>query len=203
MMICFMGMPSCGKSTTAKSLAQLMDARVFLEPEEYDWPELVQQRGTVGKFTALSWFRSARVPQLFEAQKISEGGEVAIVDCYFDKLLHLYLRAEPFQWLIPVNDPYFHVAAAMAEADFRFLPKADYIVFISCDRLTWETLLKRRNRRFDIEAGLSEQFEMQAYMEAACRLTVETIGGKLLLVDQVVSHADDTARRVLKLLQEC
>jgi deoxyadenosine/deoxycytidine kinase len=200
MLICFMGMPSCGKSSTARSLAQLMGAQVFLEPEEKDWPAWIHQRKDVGLFTALTWFRSVRVPQLFEAQRASDDGKIAVVDCYFDKLLHRYMHAEPFNWLLPPSDPYFPVAAQMAKADFRHLPNADCIVFIRCDRKTWNTLLTKRGRQFDASAGLSTKFAMQHYMELACQSAVEEMGGKLLFVDQIYSDANQTADRVHKLL---
>jgi len=39
----------------------------------------------------LMWFRSIRVPMLIEAKKLSEEGEIVLIDTYYDKLLHYYI----------------------------------------------------------------------------------------------------------------
>ena len=58
MFLAFSGLPSSGKSSTARALGRILEIETLLEPEETDWPELVRERETMGAFTALTWFRT-------------------------------------------------------------------------------------------------------------------------------------------------
>lgn len=197
-MIAFAGLPSSGKSSTAKALGRLTGSETFLEPEESAWPDLVRQRDEVGLFTALTWFRSARVPHLYAANKIRASGKLAIIDSYYDVLVADYLGQPAFEWLIDRIDPYFSVAELMVRNDWELLPKADIIVFLDMDKATWLEFMRRRDRDFDRNADLDRHFEMQRIMLGACRRAVAEHGGELVVVQQQSSTPEETARRVLK-----
>lgn len=197
-----MGLPSSGKSSAVRALAEILRAACFLEPEEDQWPALIQRRDVVGRFTALTWFRCARLPGLFDAKEISDGGGIAIVDSYYDKLLALYIDRPEFAWLIPRGDPYFDVAIRMAKEDYERLPTTDILIFLKVCQEVWLRLMQGRGREFDASAKLAEHFAMQDCMEAACRRFAETIGVRLIVVEQRYSSPSDTAQLVFAELKE-
>jgi hypothetical protein len=199
MLIALAGLPSAGKSTTARALAAQLSCPVFVEPEEELWPPAVSERDRAGCFTALTWFRSMRVPQLFEAAEVARSGR-AVVDSYYDVLLAAYLGTEPFAWLMPPDDPYFPLASRMAELDWMLLPKADVLVFLSLGETVWNVFMSRRSREFDRDAKLSDHFGMQRLMEEACRQAASEHGTRLLIISQEDSTPDDTAARILQQL---
>lgn len=201
MLIAFTGLPSAGKSSTARALGKLLGATSFVEPEEEDWPQLVHNREQVGAFTALSWFRSARVPALFAAAEIRSHGGVAIVDSYYDKLVSLYLEQDCFSWLLPKADPYFKVALEMARVDYAQLPVADILIFLRLDESTWRRFSETRGRIFDESAQLLKNFEMQRHLEDASRTASEKWGMRLCIVEQTWSSPDKTARIVRDILK--
>ncbi|MEJ5042012.1 hypothetical protein LOY33_22690 [Pseudomonas sp. B21-036] len=196
MLIAFAGLPSSGKSSTAKALGRLINAEVHLEPEESAWPELVKERATVGAFTALTWFRTIRVPQLFKANDTRNRGAFSIIDSYYDVLVNYYLGEEPFEWLISKSDPYFPTAQKMAQTDCEELPKPDLLIFLRLDEKVWNEFMARRDRDFDRAAELSKHFAMQIKMEQACRKAAEDHGTRLVVIDQTSSTPEFTARRV-------
>ena len=196
MLIAFAGLPSAGKSSTADRLAARLGGKAFVEPEEQRWPDLVRDRATVGAFTALSWFRTARVPQLYRARAFSEAGGIAVIDSYYDVLIACYLGEAPFEWLLARNDPYYPVARAMVDADWDHLPKADVLVMLRLDRLLWSTFMKRRARNFDRNAQLESYFAMQDLMARACEAARRAHGTRLIVVDQIDSSPEETAARV-------
>lgn len=196
MLIAFAGLPSAGKSSAAKKLAQLLGGDSFVEPEEDSWPALVRQRETVGAFTALSWFRSARVPLLYQAHAQSLSGSIAVLDSYYDVLVARYLGEPPFTWLLPREDPYFAVARAMVDLDWHRLPKADILVMLQLDEAVWTTFMDRRGREFDRSAELNRHFAMQDMMLNACEAAAKEHGTRLLLIEQSDSSPDTTAKRV-------
>lgn len=201
MLIAFAGLPSSGKSSTAKALAAELDAALFVEPEEDTWPELIRARDITGKFTALTWFRGARIPGLFAAKKISESGGLSIVDSYYDKLVSRYMKEQCFAWLIPTDDPYFEAAYAMAAQDFQLLPNADVLFMLKLDEPTWLSFMGHRGRDFDRSADLKKHFEMQEHIEAACRHAENVHGTQVIIIDQVWSSPAITAARVRKHLK--
>lgn len=201
MLIAFTGLPSAGKSSTAAALGQLLNAEWFLEPEEEHWPQLVHDRQAVGHFTALTWFRSARVPALYSAFKVSRSGGIAIVDSYYDKLISLYMQQDCFSWLMPKTDPYFDCALAMARTDYRCLPTADVLIFLKLEEAVWNQFMSSRGRIFDQTAELSRQFEMQKHFEKAARVASTELGIKLIVVAQNWSSPSQTATTILDLLR--
>ncbi|MCF3193428.1 hypothetical protein [Pseudomonas bubulae] len=196
MLIAFAGLPSSGKSSTAKALGRLIHAEVHLEPEESAWPELVKERATVGAFTALTWFRTVRVPQLFKADDYRKRGGVSVIDSYYDVLVDCYLGDFAFEWLISKRDPYFATAQLMARADWITLPKADLLVFLRLDEKLWCEFMSRRDRDFDRTAELCKYFEMQTKMEEACMKAAKEHGTRLIIIDQESATPEITARRV-------
>lgn len=196
MLIAFAGLPSSGKSSTATALGRLINAEVHLEPEESAWPDLVKDRAVVGAFTALTWFRTVRVPHLFKADNTKRRGKVSIIDSYYDVLVDFYLGDPSFEWLISKDDSYFSAAQSMARADWMTLPKADLLIFLRLEERVWHEFMQGRNRDYDITSKLSHNFEMQAKMEQACRKAAEDHGTRLIIVDQISATPEITAHRI-------
>ena len=196
-LIAFAGLPSSGKSSTASALGLLMKAKTYLEPEESLWPDLIKTRDRTGYFTALTWFRSARVPQLYAADELRKTNANAIVDSYYDKILAGYLGDDSFKWLIAETDAHFPAARAMAAADWATLPAADILVFLVLTEVVWLEFMSARGRSFDRSAELNRHFEAQEKMLQTCRLAAHEHGTRLVLVEQVSGSPESTAARVL------
>ncbi len=202
MFVAFAGLPSSGKSSTARALGRILGVETLLEPEEADWPLLIRERATMGAFTALTWFRTVRVPQLFIADEKRRQGASIIVDSYYDVLIRHYLGKPAFNWLMPRDDPYFDAATAMVKADWELLPKADVLVFLRLDEGTWTDFMKKRDRDFDRSAQLRSHFEMQDLMLEASRRASSEHQTKLIVIEQRAGSPGETAIRVEKRLQE-
>lgn len=149
MFIAFLGLPGSGKSTLAKALAVNLDGVPFLEPEEEDWPGFVRDPHPLGDFTRLSWFRSQRVPLYFQANSLSEAGQAAVLDSYYDKWCGGWLGKPGFEWLMEPDDPYLPTALSVAEIDWERLPSADVVIVLEIDEHLWLEQLTRRGRRID------------------------------------------------------
>jgi hypothetical protein len=156
-------------------LARTLGGRPFLEPEEKHWPTSVSDRKSSGYFTALMWFRSARVPMYYRAQQVRESGGIAFLDSYYDKLCSSWLGLDGMDWLISKADPYFVPAVTVAHLDREQLPLADILVIFTIDQPIWETFIEARGRKLDRESGLANLYFTQRYfVEAAERLAAET-----------------------------
>ena len=201
MFIAFMGMPGCGKSSTAKILAQKLGCPVYLEPEEDEWAELVRDRQTYGAFSALSWFRNTRIIGYLKAYGIHCCGGTAVVDSLYDKLIYGYIDDPSMTWLIDRHDPYFRAAKAVAAADFFSLPDPTHVVFVYVDPATWTVMLENRGREFDANNGVGGNLGMQAAMERACKNYCADRGIHLSLLGQRLSSAEDSAADLEKLIR--
>ena len=202
MLITFAGLPGSGKSSTAQALAAQLGAAVFLEPEEEEWPTLVHQRELSGVFTAMTWFRAARVPGLFAASAISRQGKIAVVDSYFDKLVSLHMEDPVFSWLIPNTDPYFQIALQMARADYDLLPNADVLVFLRMKQAIWLQFMQQRGREFDRSVELTRYFGMQDHYQEACETAAKDHGILLCTIEQTLSCPEQTAAQVWQKIKE-
>lgn len=164
-----MGIPCCGKSTIVRLLAKHFNTISFHEPEENEWAEAVLKREQCGYITSITWFRSIRVPQLYNAHDLAKKGQVVFIDSYYDKLIHYYLGKPGLQWLIPEEDKYYEVFKDFAKVDYYNLPNADIILFFNLTIDVWESFLEKRNRALDNNLNFREQcFALQAYMLEAC-----------------------------------
>jgi len=163
----------------------------------------VTDRDVFGHFTALTWFRGTRVAQLIEADKVRQQGRPAIVDSYYDVLLSSYLGNRGAEWLLSPDDPYFHVASSMAKVDNVHLPKADVLVFLNIQKSDWVNFLKARNRDLDAAVALAQNYHLQDFMLQACKQEeLDHPSTTLVVLDQKNTSPEDTAQRVIRLLQE-
>ena len=196
--IAFMGLPGAGKSTTAKVLASLIpNSSLFMEPHDGAWPVAVNRRHDFGYFTALTWFRSMRVPLLYMAHEVRANSGIAIVDSYYDKLIADYIDHRDMRWLIPPEDQYFDTAKKMAELDRRLLPNADCIVFLRLTYQVWRRLLSTRHREMDAEEQFLQSFpSQQRFLEAAQQFVAQS-GGRIIVHDQAFGTPEATARTLL------
>ena len=176
-----MGLPGSGKSSVLSAVADLLtrngkQATLHREPEESEWPAAVTNRSVGGCITALTWFRSIRVPMLYQASSERDDGKIAILDSYYDKLIHLYIREPQFRWLIHPEDPYFSVYTEIARLDFENLPNADCVVTFSVDEDRWKELVKGRGRKLDRDSEILNYHDMQTQLFNATEIFCNQTG---------------------------
>lgn len=168
MLLAFLGLPGAGKSTLAQSLADELGAQAFLEPEEDAWPDYVRHPHPYGDFTRLMWFRTQRVPLYYKASRVSENGEIAVLDSYYDKWCEGWLGKPGLEWLISPDDPYFEIARETARVDRRCLPSADVVILLEISADLWLDQLKERGRTIDqSDPFLASHYTQSHFIEAA------------------------------------
>lgn len=165
-LIAGMGLPGTGKSSVLAALADSLMrksrmTRLYREPEESEWTDAVTDRDRCGFITAMTWFRSVRVPMLYRAERDRDDGTIAIIDSYYDKLIHLYFEDPNFAWLIPRDDPYTPIYQQLARLDFETLPDADCVITFTMNEIRWKELVGDRDRESDRTSNMLEMFEMQ------------------------------------------
>lgn len=203
-LIAAFGIPGCGKSSICTALGGKVGCQVFHEPEEGDWPAAVQKRQVVGCATAIQWFRSIRVPQLYEAEALRQKGKHALVDSYFDKLCYYYLGKPGMEWLISPEDPYFLNIHNLAKLDLQHLPDADALISITVAKSKWKLMLKQRGRKLDKATRLEETHETQRlFQEAASRYT-DSRNGQTELIEfhNNLSSVDAAAESLFRILKK-
>lgn len=192
-----LGLPGAGKSSVMQALARKINADVLLEPEENEWGEAVHTWDRCGHFTGLMWFRSARVPLLYEAQARCALGRIVLLDSYYDKALYSYLGQPGMEWLLAPDDPYFPVAREVARLDWARLPDADCIVVFEVTLEDWRVMLEMRNRMLDRDELFRRSFETQSYfIKAAERLSAER-NMKYIHFHQRLGSIESAAERLL------
>jgi hypothetical protein len=152
--------------------------KVFLEPEECCWAEAANQKS--GFFTALTWFRSQRVPKLYEAEKLRLAGQRVYVDSVYDSLCSYWLGKKGMDWLIPPSDVYFSVAMDLACLDKTRLPKPDVLIIFEIEEHDWKNLLHKRGRALDGAQSFSgthytQQYYVDAGLEYAKEFSVKVV----------------------------
>ncbi|MEX1029944.1 MAG: hypothetical protein WDZ91_07850 [Paenibacillaceae bacterium] len=196
-----LGLPCCGKSTVMSELGKLIGIDVFLEPEEPEWGQAVMERDICGHFTGLMWFRSVRVPMLYQAQQLVKSGKSVITDTYYDKVLHHYIGKPGMEWLIDPKDKFFEVAKQIAELDWLSLPLPTCVITFEIDYDIWLTLLKKRNRQLDKNEAFLKSFHTQNYfIDAGIRLA-EQFGVEHIHFHPKLSSAKEQAVELLKILK--
>ena len=93
-LIIFVGISGSGKSSLAREVAKRSNATCFLEPEEEEWPDFVQQKQSYGEFSSLMAIRSIRVHSLWSAWEAREKGNLVFVDTYYDKITSYYFKKQ-------------------------------------------------------------------------------------------------------------
>ncbi len=190
------GLPACGKSSLFAQISERVHARVFLEPEEDTWPAAVRERARVGHATCIHWFRSARVPGLFEARAIANDGGVALVDSYYDKLCFHYLGKPGMEWLIAPTDPYFENIKETARIDMQHLPDADVLVLVTVGEEDWKRMISLRSRSLDEATQLHHTYATQCYFIEAAEKYAAASGAKLVRFENTFSDLSSATDRL-------
>lgn len=199
-MIVGVGLCGCGKSSTFKELQKLLRCELFLEPEEEAWSEAIKEREHFDYFTALMSFRSMRIPMLYRAHQIKMKGGIALVDTYYDKILHYYIGKKGTEWLIDPNDPYFKAAKTIARLDLENLPDADVIVLFEIEINTWKKLLSLRGRQLDKDENFIASYHTYSYFREAAVDLCRQKNIKLIEFKQEFSSPEIQAKRLRDLI---
>jgi thymidylate kinase len=197
------GLPGSGKSSVIKELGKLLKIDSLHEPEEGKWGNAVTNRKASGNFTAIMWFRSERVPLLYQAEQKREQGKTVLLDSYYDKLFYRYMSEDGIQWLFEKTDDYFNEMKQIAEKDYNLLPDVDCIVFFKVDFDTWTQFVTKRNRNLDNDKLFQEKcFESQQYFFEAAQTYCEKKKCQLLVFEQFFSSPKVAAKQVLSKMRE-
>jgi deoxyadenosine/deoxycytidine kinase len=198
--IAFMGLPASGKSSIATHLSSILDLKVFLEPEESSWPDAVLRREISGYFTAITWFRATRVPQLYLAEQLRASGETVLLDSYYDKLLYCYLEKPGMEWLIRPKDKYFQVIKLLSDLDYQYLPNVDCIVFLKVSFDDWKYFVNKRNRGLDNDELFRKSYETQAYFLDAVHQYIEVSKADLIVHQQSITSPFVESQKICEIL---
>jgi hypothetical protein len=193
LLIAGVGLPGVGKSSVLKALAVKHGWQWFTEPEEPLWSTAVAGQEVSGVFTALSWFRAIRVPNLYAADALRRQGEIAVLDSYYDKLMTYYLEQPQMEWLIAVDDPYYDLVKQMALIDNRCLPAADIIILLTTTFESWAKLITTRKRQLDSERVFPHAFPFQQYLLQAVTQECANNGSRLVLFENQFSTVEEAA----------
>lgn len=192
------GIPGSGKSTVSTEMGKQLRADVFHEPEEKCWGEAVSNRATSGNFTAIMWFRSIRVPMIYNAKAKKEQNETVFLDSYYDKLFSLYMDEDGMQWLYGKTDPYYEEMRGIAEKDYKQLPDIDCLVFFYVDKLTWTQFIDKRDRDLDKDDQFRENcFRSQEHFLNAAKQYCKDKECQLIVYDQKFSSPEDAAKEII------
>lgn len=197
-----MGIPSCGKSSTLRLVAEKLGAKFFAEPEENSWPEAVLERDLSGCFSAITWFRSQRVPYYYKARFLADSGQLAIVDSYYDGLMKGLVGQAGMNWLIEKDDPYYSLVMDMAMKDWELLPKPDLMIFFELSYEDWKQMIEGRGRQLDQEQALLDSYPTQELFHRVGRDFCEQYHIKYLTYKQKFSTLEASASRLLSQLEK-
>jgi len=208
-LISAMGIPASGKSSVIRELAILMgtDTVSYYEPDENDskfpWPKAVSSRQIYGYFGSITWFRSMRVPLLYDAAKAASLGKPALIDSYYDKLLYNYIGKDGLDWFLPRYDAYYTIVEAMAKKDYECLPEADIVICFVVSKPLWRKFLSMRGREMDKELEFEKQcFSLQEQLIKACDKYAKDFGKAVIFFEQDDSSPFIAAQRLQNLLEE-
>ena len=195
MLIAFAGLPCSGKSTLTKSLGEQLNKPFFLEPEEDAWPLWITQKNS-DQFSALNWFRSARVP-IYKMASESSKATLTLIDSFYDVLIYYYLENSAFSWLISPENPYFEIIKKTATLDAKLLPKPDLLVFLRLDEQCWKHFLDSRGRAYDEAVDIENYFHMQyAILEAVKQYCIDNVLN-YIIIDQEVNNISGIKNKIL------
>ncbi len=200
LVIAFAGLSGSGKTTMAKALATLHPCHPLIEPEESDWPSVIRKRDIFGNFTMWMGFRQLWIPLQYDAQRLKNSGQIAILDSYFIKIIGFELE-EGVEWLFPKDDPYYPVFRHICQLDIDHLPDPDCIILFDLSYSTWIQLLASRSRDWDNTPGFLESYQQtKGVIEKAVRRLCNEKNIKLIYFQQEFGDVKEQANRLYQLL---
>lgn len=157
-LIAFAAISGGGKGTLSRALSELCNSRLFLEPEEREWPAFIRTKQPYGDFASFNYFRSIRVNNLWQAWSLRNEGKLTLVDSYYEKITSFYIDKPGMEWLISPQDPFYDITKKITQLDSDLLPNADCVVHIKVAFAEWNKMLDARNRTRDNIPGFRESY---------------------------------------------
>lgn len=199
----FMGIPASGKSTIAIELANLLDAEVYLEGEENNYPNEIKKgflnRDKEGVALNLyKYFRDIRVKNLKLAIYNKQQGRSSILDSVYDKLFYDLLGRNGVDKLVNPNHADFAKIESIAYEDKNSLPDMDIIVFLKVSRDLYGIMQQARGRKFDVEKSIFEAQE--SFLAVTSKYAQEK--GKILIVLDQQNDVKIVVRKLLRKLKK-
>lgn len=201
-LIAAFGIPGSGKSSTTREIGKLLGIQTFHEPEENEWGMAVKMRETIGNFTAIMWFRSMRVPGLFEADLIRQAGKMAMVDSYYDKLFFEYHDKPGIEWLFEDTDLFYDEMVAISKKDSQLLPEADIIVFFKLSEQMWKEFIGGRKRDLDRDADFLKSFRLQEIFFDVVQEYAKRRNCHLIIHEQSNSSPETEAAKIISKIND-
>lgn len=166
----FMGIPGCGKSTSAEELAKKLYIPAYCEPEEdqfpSDIPPISVSKNKYGNFITFNNFRKLRIPYLIAMANSKMGNNSSsIIDSYYDKLAYDILIQGGMKFITEPECNEYQNIMAVAEVDRKTLPNVDVLVFLTVSLSILKAFRNKRNR--DYEPQISIFLEQDLFREVA------------------------------------
>lgn len=157
------GLPGVGKSTLAKSLAQQIGARVFIEPGEDEWDidHSKDWKGQVGRIE--SWVCSSNATKFREARALAKQGHKTVADAGIFLVNKELIHEPSMQWwygLISKQEK-FQLYTIAERNWFDESCRPDVLVLVETDKAAWLSYMEMRGRSDDNDPECVRQYDKQ------------------------------------------
>lgn len=157
------GLPCVGKSTLAKSLAQEIRAKVFIEPgeDEWDFDPNKDWKEQVGRIE--NWVCRSNADKFREARALAKQGQKAVADAGIFLVNKELIYAPSMQWwyglITSQEKSQLHAVAERNWGDESCRP--DVLVLVETDKATWLRYMEKRGRSDDNDSESVKQYDAQ------------------------------------------
>ncbi len=168
MFIGLIGLPGVGKSTLAKSLAEQIGAKVFIEPGEDEWDidRNKDWREQVGRIE--NWVCRSNVSKFREARALAKQGHKTVADAGIFLVNKELINATSMQWWYGlINTQEKSQLQTLSERNWVDEScRPDVLVLVETDKATWLSYMEKRGRSDDNDSESVRQYDTQKKLMA-------------------------------------
>lgn len=202
-LIAFVSIPGGGGTTLTQRLSKALKGTGFWLSEAVELSQEFHLPADNFAFGLRTRFRLLRIKQLYEAQKVSHRGGIAIVDGYYDKLMRFYLGQPGTSWIMKPNNLYFNVTKEIAEIDYHELPNADIVIGLRLTQDVWKCFLNIRRRPLDLDIHFqNECFSAQEIFLNAAQQYCHDFNKTYIEVNQRFGPIEQNVKNIQKKLKQ-